>query len=88
MRARTGCAAAAVRGAGARPGADAAAALQFPITSLREIKILRAMRHPNIVALEDVVVGTKRDDVYLVFEYCRCEAGPGAVRSWAAAARF
>lgn len=32
------------------------------------------MRHPNIVSLEDVVVGTKRDDVYLVFEYCRCVA--------------
>ena len=43
----------------------------FPITSLREIKILKALaRHPNIVNLRDVVVGKKRDSIFLVFEYC------------------
>lgn len=43
----------------------------FPITSLREIKILRNLsKHPNIVSLKDVVVGKKKDSIFLVFEYC------------------
>jgi serine/threonine protein kinase len=43
----------------------------FPVTSMREIRVLRAMRgHRNIVELCDVVVGEGRDDVFLVFEYC------------------
>ena len=43
----------------------------FPVTSMREIRVLRAMRgHRNIVELCDVVVGESRDDVFLVFEYC------------------
>ena len=42
----------------------------FPITSLREIQLLRRLRHPNIVSLQEVVVGRKRDSVFLVFEYC------------------
>lgn len=42
----------------------------FPITSLREIKILKKLsKHPNIVNLHDVVVG-KKDSIFLVFEYC------------------
>ncbi|CAN0227018.1 unnamed protein product, partial [Phaeothamnion confervicola] len=42
----------------------------FPLTSLREIQLLKRISHPNCVALLDVVVGRKRDSVYLVFEYC------------------
>lgn len=42
----------------------------FPLTSLREIKTLIRCRHENIVELRDVVVGQKRDSVFLVFEYC------------------
>ena len=33
----------------------------FPLTSLREIKILKNLNHPNIVKLVDVVVGTQKD---------------------------
>jgi serine/threonine protein kinase len=42
----------------------------FPLTSIREIKMLRRLHHPNIVSLVDVVVGSKRDSVFLLFEYC------------------
>ena len=42
----------------------------FPITSIREIKLLRRLKHVNIVRLLDVVVGTKPDSIFLVFEYC------------------
>lgn len=45
----------------------------FPTTSLREISCLYRCNtdtHPNVVQLYDVVVGKKRDQVFLVFEYC------------------
>lgn len=43
----------------------------FPMTSLREVKILRMLSgHPNIVGLREVVVGSRADSVFLVFEYC------------------
>ena len=43
----------------------------FPITSLREIKILKTLsKHPNIITLKDVVVGKKKDSIFLVFEFC------------------
>jgi serine/threonine protein kinase len=43
----------------------------FPMTSLREVKILKMLSsHPNIVSLREVVVGLKAESVFLVFEYC------------------
>jgi cyclin-dependent kinase 12/13 len=48
----------------------------FPITAVREIKLLRRLDHPNIVKLLDVVTenssqGNKREfgAFFLVFEY-------------------
>jgi serine/threonine protein kinase len=52
----------------------------FPITAIREIKILKALKykHPNIVNLHEIVTCNsdddndsrfKKDDVFLVFEY-------------------
>ena len=45
----------------------------FPITSLREINILRGLDHPNIVSLKEVVVGYKKDSIFLAFEYCEAD---------------
>eukprot|EP00750_Incisomonas_marina_P023648 INCI5049.10.p1 GENE.INCI5049.10~~INCI5049.10.p1 ORF type:complete len:412 (-),score=52.81 INCI5049.10:620-1855(-) len=50
----------------------------FPITSVREINILKRLSaarardggHPNIVQLLEIVVGKQREGVFLVFEYC------------------
>ena len=43
----------------------------FPITSLREINILSKLNHhPNVIKLQEVVVGYKKDSVFLSFEYC------------------
>lgn len=43
----------------------------FPITSLREVKILQILGdHPNIIKLHHVVVGVKKESVFLVFDYC------------------
>lgn len=45
----------------------------FPITALREIKILKSLKHPNIVELKEIATSKAEngigDDVYLVFEY-------------------
>ena len=45
----------------------------FPITAMREIKLLKQLSHPNIVNLVDIVTsGTDascRGQVYLVFDY-------------------
>ena len=45
----------------------------MPQTSLREIALLRKLKHPNIVSLIEVVVGSKADSIFLVFEYCGFE---------------
>ncbi len=39
----------------------------IPSTAIREISILKQMRHPNIVNLIDLIHGEKK--LYLVFEY-------------------
>mmetsp|Transcript_9264 Transcript_9264/g.25640 ORF Transcript_9264/g.25640 Transcript_9264/m.25640 type:complete len:439 (+) Transcript_9264:361-1677(+) len=45
----------------------------FPITALREVKILKALRHPNIVTLKEIVTskeqGSIPNNVFMVFEY-------------------
>ena len=45
----------------------------MPITSLREIALLKQLRHPNIVRLLEVAVGSTSDSVFLVFEHCEHE---------------
>lgn len=43
----------------------------MPITSIREIHLLKQISHPNIVSLKDVaVLGKNPSSIFLVFEYC------------------
>lgn len=39
----------------------------FPVTAVREIKLLQSLRHPNIVQLQEVMV--EKHDCFMVFEY-------------------
>lgn len=45
----------------------------FPITTIREVKILKALNHKNIVKLKEIVTSKEQNSipksVYLVFEY-------------------
>lgn len=41
--------------------------LGFPITAVREIKILRQLNHKNVVNLREIISHQK--DIFLVFEY-------------------
>ena len=39
----------------------------YPVTAIREIKLLQSLKHVNIVALREVMV--ERNDCFMVFEY-------------------
>lgn len=39
----------------------------FPVTAIREIKLLQSLKHVNVVALQEVMV--ERNDCFMVFEY-------------------
>jgi cyclin-dependent kinase 12/13 len=45
----------------------------FPITAIREVKILKALNHPNVVELKEIVTSKDSGDipknVFMVFEY-------------------
>lgn len=48
-----------------------------PITALREISILRSLRHNNIVNVFDVAVGDKMmDEVFMVMDYIEQVGSP------------
>ncbi|XP_037944743.1 cyclin-dependent kinase 10-like [Teleopsis dalmanni] len=42
----------------------------LPVSGLREIMILKACDHKNIVKLKDVAVGRSLESIFLVMEYC------------------
>ncbi|KXJ92668.1 kinase-like domain-containing protein [Microdochium bolleyi] len=39
----------------------------FPITAIREIKLLQSLKHKNVVDLQEVMI--EKNDCYMVFEY-------------------
>lgn len=41
----------------------------FSINALREINVLLALKHPNIVGVKEMVVGSSMDNVFMVMEY-------------------
>mmetsp|Transcript_40830 Transcript_40830/g.66201 ORF Transcript_40830/g.66201 Transcript_40830/m.66201 type:complete len:499 (+) Transcript_40830:82-1578(+) len=41
----------------------------FPVTSLREINILLSIQHPNVVRVNEIVVGHNLDSIYMVMEF-------------------
>ncbi|KAJ4462666.1 putative Cyclin-dependent kinase G-2 [Paratrimastix pyriformis] len=41
----------------------------FPVTALREVKLLLQRSHPNVVNVREVVVGTDLNKVYIAMEY-------------------
>ncbi|KAJ3074973.1 Cyclin-dependent kinase 10 [Podochytrium sp. JEL0797] len=45
----------------------------LPISSLREIALLRSLRHENIVKVMEVAVGSKLDDIFMVLELCETD---------------
>ena len=49
-------------------GGAMAACEGMPQTSLREVGLLHRLRHPHVVSLLEVVVGSKLDSVFLVLE--------------------
>lgn len=48
----------------------------FPITTIREIQCLRSCRdHPNIVSMLGIAAGSRKESIFLVFEYCEHDLG-------------
>jgi cyclin-dependent kinase 10 len=41
-----------------------------PISSLREIAILKGLQHNNVVTVFDVIVGNGIEDIFMLMEYC------------------
>lgn len=44
--------------------------LGFPTVALREINALLTLKHPNIIPVREMVVGSGSDKIYMVMEYC------------------
>ncbi|KAJ2008019.1 bleomycin hydrolase [Coemansia thaxteri] len=47
----------------------------LPLSSFREIALLKQMRHPNIVSVLEIAAGHKIDSIFMVMEYCECDLG-------------
>ncbi|KAJ2725569.1 bleomycin hydrolase [Coemansia sp. Benny D115] len=47
----------------------------LPLSSLREIVLLRRLRHPNIVRVLEIAVGHRLDSIFMAMEACACDLG-------------
>lgn len=47
----------------------------IPISGLREIQVLKACNHKNIVKLNEVLVGKSLDSLFISMEYCEQDLG-------------
>eukprot|EP00929_Paragymnodinium_shiwhaense_P102861 TRINITY_DN66083_c0_g1_i1.p1 TRINITY_DN66083_c0_g1~~TRINITY_DN66083_c0_g1_i1.p1 ORF type:complete len:390 (+),score=71.47 TRINITY_DN66083_c0_g1_i1:73-1242(+) len=47
----------------------------FPKCALREIRLLKRLKHPNVVDFYEVVCGKQPTSIFLVFEYCEHDVG-------------
>ncbi|KAJ1909985.1 Cyclin-dependent kinase 10, partial [Tieghemiomyces parasiticus] len=47
----------------------------LPVSSFREITLLKSIDHPNVVRILDVVVGRRLDSVFMAMEYCTQDMG-------------
>jgi cell division cycle 2-like protein len=45
----------------------------FPVTALREINVLLALKHENIVTVQEMVVGSDVNQVFMVMEFFHCD---------------
>ena len=61
----------------------------FPITALREIKILQQLRHENVVELIEICrtkpemnKAKKRPEIHLVFEFCEHDLAGLLANKW------
>ena len=41
----------------------------FPITSVREVKLLRELNSPNIVNIVDIITSSETENIFILFEY-------------------
>ena len=41
----------------------------FPITAIREIKILKSLNHKNVIDMREIVTSKNKSSIYMVFEY-------------------
>ena len=41
----------------------------FPITAIREIKILKSLNHDNVINMKEIVTSKNKSSIYMVFEY-------------------
>lgn len=70
------------------PHKDGSEEVHTSLSTLREIKLLRELRHPNLVALDEVFVGTGDKRLALVFELGACGARIGRARAWGLGSRL
>ncbi|KAJ2029761.1 hypothetical protein H4S03_007333 [Coemansia sp. S3946] len=47
----------------------------LPLSSFREIALLKRMRHRNIVSVLDIAAGHSIDSIFMVMEFCECDLG-------------